>query len=305
MLLSALASPAQAEEAPAVRFEKSADTLEIAIGGRPFATYVLRDERTPRPHFRHLHAPSGIQITRNHPPVPGRDLDDHPTFHPGLWLAFGDLDGADFWRNQAAVRHVGYINEPVGGAGQGSFTVRNAYESGGQTLCTEECGIEIRVRPAGTLLIWTSTFRSDERDFAFGDQEEMGLGVRMATPLAVVNGGRIKNSDGLKNEADVWGQQAHWGQYWGVLDGREAGAFLMPDPRNFRRSWFHARDYGLLVANPFGRNAFTKGNKSRVVVKKGEPFRLRFGVLFYDAPPDKSPEGPAVYQDFLTQIERQ
>ena len=35
----------------------------------------------------------------------------------------------------------------------------------------------------------------------------------------------------------------------------------------------------MLVANPFGQNAFTKGEKSKVVVRKGETFRLRFGVL--------------------------
>ena len=35
-----------------------------------------------------------------------QDLDDHPTMHPGLWLAFGDINGADFWRNKGRV--LGY-----------------------------------------------------------------------------------------------------------------------------------------------------------------------------------------------------
>ncbi|MEQ8788421.1 MAG: hypothetical protein RIC55_19075 [Pirellulaceae bacterium] len=63
---------------------------------------------------------------RNRPPVKGKDLDDAPTMHPGLWLAFGDIDCADFWRNNARVRHVRYAEEPQGGAGCGSFTVQNA-----------------------------------------------------------------------------------------------------------------------------------------------------------------------------------
>jgi hypothetical protein len=37
----------------------------------------------------------------------------------------------------------------------------------------------------------------------------------------------------------------------------------------------------MLVANPFGQNAFTKGEKSKVVVRKGETFRLRFGILVH------------------------
>jgi hypothetical protein len=123
----------------------------------------------------------------------------------------------------------------------------------------------------------------------------MGLGVRVATPISVKGGGTITSSDGLKNERQVWGKPADWCDYRGKVDGRVAGVLLMPDPGNFRRSWFHARDYGLLVANPFGKNAFTRGEKSRVVVKKGETFRLRFGVLVYSG--EIVPK--EAHQDFL------
>jgi hypothetical protein len=57
--------------------------------------------------------------------------------------------------------------------------------------------------PAGYLIDWASEF-TGPADFHFGDQEDMGLGVRVATPLAVRNGGRIVNSDGLKDERQVW-----------------------------------------------------------------------------------------------------
>lgn len=290
---------------PAVDFERKDDRLDIHIGGRPFATYVFRDEQIPRPYLMHVHSPSGLQVTRTHPPVRGVDLDDHPTYHPGIWLAFGDLSGADFWRNRARVRHVKFAEEPRGGPGTGSFAVLNSYEADGRALCTERCEITIRVRPDGYLLTWVSTFRSADGEFVFGDQEEMGLGIRMATPLAVVNGGEIRNSDGLVNEAQVWGKQADWCRYSGRLDGRQVGVILMPDPRNFRRSWFHARDYGLLTANPFGRNAFTRGEKSAIVVKPGEALRLGFGVFIDDAPPGESPDPAAVYRDYVHQASRE
>jgi hypothetical protein len=119
----------------------------------------------------------------------------------------------------------------------------------------------------------------------------MGLGVRVATDLTVTHGGVITSSDGRKNEEEVWGRQADWCDY----AGRGVGILLMPDPRNFRRSWFHARDYGLLVANPFGRRAFTKGEPSRVVVKRGETLSLRFVALAHDGDLDRQ----AAYQDFL------
>ena len=115
--------------------------------------------------------------------------------------------------------------------------------------------------------------------------------MRVATDLTVTKGGVISSSDGRKNEQQVWGRQADWCDY----SGKDGGVMLMPDPRNFRRSWFHARDYGLLVANPFGRQAFTKGEPSQVVVKKGETLTMRYGVLIHDGDVDHH----AAYQDFL------
>ena len=287
----------KAEDQPAIAFEKRSKDLMVTIGGQLFATYAFEDGPITRPFFKHLHAPDGTQVTRNHPPEPQKDLADHPTFHPGLWLAFGDLNGADFWRNKDRIRHIGFVEEPRSGPGRGSFAVKNQYESGGRIIGTEIAHFMIRVRPAGYLLFWDSEFTPRNGDLTFGDQEEMGLGVRMATPLAVVKGGRITNSDGLKDEAQVWGKTADWCAYAGTVDGRRVGVVLMPHPKNFRHSWFHARDYGLLVANPFGRNAFTKEEKSKVVVREGETLRLRFGVLFFSGEPDLS----AAYRDYLQQ----
>ncbi len=286
-------------QAATVTFQQGDGTLRIAIGGQSVAEYVFNDEQVRRPYFRHLRTRSGVQVTRNHPPVKEQDLDDHPTMHPGLWLAFGDLDGADFWRNKGRVKHVRFLGQPTGGAGKGSFTVRNIYVADGRTICTEDCAIKISVRPDGWLLDWSSTFYSEKGDFTFGDQEEMGFGVRVATPLAVVNGGTITDSEGRKNGKEVWGKQSDWCKYSGVIDGQRIGIVLMPHPKNFRRSWFHARDYGLLLANPFGRNAFTKGEKSRVMVKKGVKFRLRFGARVYSVELGHMLDVPTTYREFV------
>ncbi len=282
-----------------VSFQRGDGRLRIVLGEQPIAEYVWSDEQVLRPYFRHLRTPSGIQVTRNHPPVSGRDLDDHATMHPGLWLAFGDINGVDFWRNQGRVRHLGFIHGPEGGRGIGTFTARNAYQHGDRTICHEDRRIAVAPSTTGYIIDWTSTFYSDQGDFTFGDQEEMGLGVRMATPLAVVKGGTITDSQGRKNETQIWGRTADWCRYGGELKGRHVGVVLMPHPHNFRRSWFHARDYGLLAANPFGRNAFTKGEKSRVTVKQGDRFVLRFRVLVYDVPQGQSPDVAAVYREYV------
>jgi len=134
----------------------------------------------------------------------------------------------------------------------------------------------------------------------------MGLGVRVASELRVKGGnGRILNSDRQKNEQEVRGQQADWCEYSGMIAGKHVGILLMPDPKNFRRSWYHARNYGFVAANPFGRNALTGGPKSKVVVKPGEKFRLRFGILVYAAKTKDRVDLKAVYQDFLQTIDQQ
>lgn len=84
-----------------------------------------------------------------------------------------------------------------------------------------------------------------------------------------------------------------------TIAGQHVGVTLMAHPGNFRPSWLHARDYGLLVANPFGRKAFRQGDPSKVVVKPGEHLRLRYGVLLHAAPAEKKPDLAAAYADFL------
>lgn len=282
-------------DAPAVTFRRHPDGLQIQIGGKPFARYQYGNEKTTRPFFESIHAPDGSPVTRNHPPVEGQDPTDHATFHPGLWLAFGDLNGADNWRNVDRVQHVDFVDEPREGPGRGTFAVRNRYEKSGHAIAEEICRITIEALPTGTLMLWDSVFRPLDGELIFGDQEEMGLGVRLATPLTVTKGGRIIDSAGRINEAQVWGKSARWCAYERQTDGRRPGVLLLPHPENFRPSWFHARDYGLLVANPFGQNAFTGGEKSRVVVKHGESLRLRFGVLISSDMPDPD----ASYRHYL------
>ncbi len=242
--------PCMARAESPVTFDQKDSSLQIQIGGKPFASYVWQDRNVLRPYFAHVHAPNGKQVTRNHPPVEGKDATDHAAMHPGVWLAFGDLGGADFWRNKATVKHVEFVERPNTTKDGGNFAVKNRYVSGEKTVCEETCRISITVRPWGYLIDWTSEFTGPE-DFSFGDQEEMGLGVRVATPLTVKNGGHILNSDGSKNEKQVWGKQADWCDYSCKIDGQPVGVTLVPDPKNFRRSWFHARDYGVLVANSF------------------------------------------------------
>lgn len=274
----------ESSDEPTLGVRKEEGRLLITLDDKVLATYVVKDEQIKRPYFANVHATTGELVTRHHPPREGMDLTDHDTMHPGVWLAFGDLSGADFWRNKGVVEHVEYVEEPKVTDGVLTFAVRNRYVSGEKVICTELCHHSIRPTEHGWLLTYDSGF-TGEKAFAFGDQEEMGLGVRVAAQLRVkAGGGTIVNAEGGLNEKGVWGKPSDYVAYGGVVGERRIGLLVVPHPENFRKSWFHARDYGFVAANPFGRKAFMAGEPSRVEVKPGETFRLRFGVQVYSTP---------------------
>jgi len=222
--------------------------------------------------------------------------------HPGLWLAFGEISGEDFWRNKAIVKHESFLQAPALSGDKLTFATENSFQTKeGKVLCKQTSRFSLAVRPAGYLLIWEASFAPAGDVFTFGDQEEMGLGVRVATGITEKNGGVIRNSEGQSSAKATWGKPAQWCDYSGTLSARQVGITLMSDPNNFRASWWHNRDYGLMVANPFGRKAMKQGEPSRVEVKKGETFRLRYGVLVRSAASDQPINIDTAYADFLKQ----
>jgi hypothetical protein len=285
-----------------LRVEQQANRLVVFRDVNAIATYVFRDPEILRPYFANVLVPSNLPITRRHPPRAGIDSVDHATMHPGIWLAFGDVNGHDFWRNKGRVEHLEFVEAPTAeledNVGVVTFAVKNRYLVANNVVCTEIARHMIRAERDGYLFMFDSEF-AGEQTIAFGDQEEMGLGVRVAEGITVRSGtGRIENSNTAKNEKEVWGKQADWCDYSGVLTTKvqpgnaewklRAGLLLVPHSQNFGRSWMHARDYGVLVANPFGQRAFTKGNPSRIEVLPGQVLRLRFGVWAYAANLDQS-----------------
>jgi hypothetical protein len=283
--------------APRVEFDAKPGRIAVRLDRQIIATYVYGDADIHRPYFEHLRTPDGIQVTRNYPPVAGKDPADHPHMHPGLWLAFGDISGSDFWRNKGPkVEHERFAQEPQAGEGKGSFAVVNRYVSGEKVLCRETMRCIILPRPAGYLIVWDSSFTAGADGLVFGSQEEMGLGVRLATPLSVKSGkGRITNSRDGVNEKGTWGMQAEWCDYAGTLEGRQAGITLMTDPESDHKPWFHTRDYGLMVANPFGPRA---ERPEKLEVNPHKALRLRFGILVHSSDVQRRADPAAEYQQF-------
>ena len=139
--------------------------LRISLSGKPIVEFVFRDDKILRPYFSNARLLNGLKVTRNHPPIEGVDELDHSHLHPGIWLAFGDINGDDFWRNKAAMEHVRFVSEPTIKDGDLRFATECRLKtSDGKPLCLLTNEYTMTARPNGWLLIWSAEFRADKQD---------------------------------------------------------------------------------------------------------------------------------------------
>ena len=73
--------------------------------------------------------------------------------------------------------------------------------------------------------------------------------------------------------------------YSGTIDAQPASLLILDHPKNFRHpTTWHARDYGLIAANPFGLHDFQQMAKRSGAVKlaEGQTLTLRYRFMFFD-----------------------
>ncbi|HAY81212.1 MAG TPA: hypothetical protein DCY79_15515 [Planctomycetaceae bacterium] len=278
-------------------FERQRGALNISLHGQPIVSYVFQHNEVKRPFFAHVKTTRGVQVTRNFPPIKGQDPHDHGTMHPGIWLAFAGVSGVNFWHNKdGRVVHDGFAQEPSGTEIL-RFTTRERYENAqGEIVFRTLTKHELRPDPSGWLLTVDTEFLTT-RPLEFIVREEMGLGVRVATPMTVKSkNGEILSGRGGRDEKGTWGKVDRWWDYFATLAGRRIGLLVMSDEGN-PDVWSHSRDYGLLVANPFPVDV-AANRDLKTVVDKNRPLRLRFGILIHDTPENVRIDQKHIYAKF-------
>ena len=280
-----------------VTFTRQNDRVRIEIGGKHFSDYIHAG--WPKPSLYPILDVDGTSYTRDFPFQKNpAEVPDHD-WHRGVWFAHGAVNGHDLWRElpEKKTGHIvlDAILETRDGSG-GVLRLRHRWEAhDAKILLTDETVIRIQRTAAGTILDYEVTLRATHGAVTLGDTEEGTMAVRINEALRVTHG---KNKDkrpgtgALVNAAGdrgipVWGKRAAWCDASGPLaDGRVIGVALLEHPQNFRHpTWWHARDYGLLSANPFGRYDFEKlkdqpAAGTRVIAAGGE-LRLRYRLLFH------------------------
>lgn len=281
----------------AVTFTRQPDRVRIEIGGKHFSDYIHAG--WPKPSLYPILDADGTSYTRDFPFKKNpAEVPDHD-WHRGVWFAHGAVNGHDLWRELPERKTGRIVLERILESRDGPtgvLRVRQLWQThDGQTLLTDETALRITRSDAVTQLDYDVKLLATHGAVTLGDTEEGTMAVRVNEHLRLTHGknkekrpgtGRLVNAAG-DTGIPAWGKRAAWADYSGPLpDGRVIGIALLEHPQNFRHpTWWHARDYGLLSANPFGRHDFEKlKDQPRVgdhVIPAGGELLLRYRLVFH------------------------
>ncbi len=273
-----------------IRIVLTDDGARVLAGEDLFTRFVVGDVQ--KPFFYPVHGPHGERVTRGYPivePSPG-ETSDH-AHHTSLWFAHGDVDGHDFWHGGRGERVVHLESRVID-----EETTRPGLEStlewrdkDGVVVCHEQRVVRFEADEGIRSLDFDITLTPASGPVTFGDTKEGTFALRLAAPLRLtgpVARGSARNSDGVVGR-EIWGKRARWVEYAGSLDGEhELGVVIFDHPENPRYpTWWHARDYGLVAANPFGAHDFEKQPRGAgdLTLEPGQSLRLRYRILIHAA----------------------
>lgn len=290
-----LARSGSMPDASGVLINEEETRVDVLVHGKVLTAYHFSPPegsgQLPRPFFYPLMAPNGTGLTRGYPlEKPGEGgSNDHP-HHRSFWTALGDVNGADHWSehpNHGWQVHQGIVERIEGGV----F---------GRLVCdilwqTHDHAPQLRERrtltvydTAGMLRVldYTTALTALDRDVVIADTKQGGkeggfLSIRVNDALRVKGGsGLLINSRGQRN-GEVWGKPAAW------IDntGTTGGISLLDHPQNPRHpTTWHAREYGLVTANPIGLHDFDpeSGKRGDLTIAQGETLTMRYRILLHD-----------------------
>jgi hypothetical protein len=271
-----------------VRFTK--DAIDVNVDGKPFSTFHYGTLDANKPYLSPLRSASGKVVTRLFPmeTVEGESRDH--MHHRGLWIAYKGVNDINFWENDPSYTERGKY---------GKIVVRKAEFKQGDKAGTLTAVIDWNDPNGKTLLVEdrTMTFYSDPKlrtidilctltagpEVTFLDAHDGLLGIRLAEPFTERKGGVMVNAEGLSTMLKAWGKRSNWIDYTGVVDGEKLGVAIFDNPKNLNYpTYWHARDYGLVSANPLARNAFDSSlEEAHFKLAAGQKWVFRWRVIIH------------------------
>jgi hypothetical protein len=297
------AAPSRAAEPAAVAIKVSDDAIDFHVGDALVARYHKGPD-VAKPYFWPLNGPHGVPLTRAWPmeKAPAGGSMDHP-HQKSVWFCHGDIipdgievkdkikgiTGVDFWSEAPGHGRIvcTQVGKPETGKGHGRVTTHNEWRTAdGVKVLDETRTIHLYDLGAARLLVLDIDLHASAAPLTFGDTKEGSMGIRINDMIREQGGrGKIENADGKTGEKACWGQTSAWCDYSGPIDGQVVGLAILADPANRYPTCWHSRGYGLMAANPFGRDKSgfpaMKGLTDLVKLAKGEHLKLRYGLLLH------------------------
>lgn len=273
-----------------MKIEHDATTVTIRSDGE-MVTQYRTDSKVP--YLYPMSAPGGTNLSRHWPmkeDAVGEEK-DHP-HHRSFWLSHGSVNGFDFWawtgKRDARIVHVSTSDATASG-NKASFSIKLAWQGDQKTILEEDRAYQIEDIDATTRVFdITATLKAAAGDVLFGDTKEGFCAFRVDRSLRLVGPsakGGMSDNHGRKN-ADCWGKKSAYVTFHGPDDeGKPAVITMMDHPQNLRHeTWWHARDYGLLAANPFGIHDF-EGQKDKTLgnytLKDKQSITFRYRLVLH------------------------
>jgi len=266
--------------------------IQVEVGGKPFTAF---DYGTyAKPILYPIYGPGQIGMTRNWPMKDGvkGEAHDHP-HHKSMWITT-EISGVDFWGERGG--SVKTVDVELGAEKMGeqnAFRATSLWQrkSDGKTLLSDQTTYRFGATPTSRWIDCTIEYRASHGDFQFDDTKEGLFAIRTHPDLRLTAKpkqgvkevfGQAINSAGVTGK-QVWGKPAKWLLYSGTIDGTPMSIAMYDHPSNLRHpTTWHARDYGLVTANPFGLHHFLGKPKGTgaYTVNNGETLKLRYRVEF-------------------------
>jgi hypothetical protein len=276
--------------------------VDVQIGGRPFTTFYF-DPSVAKPYLSPLRSAQGTVVTRGYPMTPDTPGEDHDEPHQrAMYFAHGDINGFDFWGEAAFSRWSHHAVSTFGRTVFRTIDDIRGDADGGTLQATFDL-----VAPTGALAeeIQTYRFKGDEQsriidcEFAIrathgpivmGDTKEGTFAIRVVKALDSPPGHMV-NASGAGGEKAIWGKRSNWVDYYGRVAGEDVGLAIFDHPHNLRApTYWHARAYGLLAANPFGLKQFTGDRRQdgRYTIPAGGSLILQYRVFIHHGGPTEA-----------------
>ncbi len=292
-----------------ITIQKMDGGIEVRMDGQLFTRY--HTNRETKPCFYPVLSPGQIPMTRGFPIEERKgEANDHPHHH-SIWLGHEmNFEGQhyDFWANRGGIaKHTATLE--INDA-EDSFSVMSDWiTNDGKVVCTVIAKYSFGFNEKGRWLDATHTFSATHGDFTFEDTKEGLFAIRTHPDLRLTPDpkrgvdevfGNAVNSEGVSGKP-IWGKAAKWVHYWGEVEGQRVGLGIFDHSANQGHpTRWHARDYGLIGANPIGQHHFTGAEKGagELTIPNGESITFRHRMIFYAGDAD-SEQLEVWWQDYV------